>query len=446
MKTIIFLPIEVKSREFYSKLFFSYRAMKKNFDCFIGDKIAINRAIRYLANGIYFYKSMNFYDTPHILSIKNKGNIYVVQDEEGAVLDAKEFLKFTRVRGSKKNLNAIDKFYTWGNFDDVLWKKNYKDFKDKFLLTGSPRIDILQKKIVKKIYSSEIDYIKRKYQNFTLIVSSGISSKKELKKKIYVDKFTRAPLKENYKEIKKRNNWQLKINKDLIKIAHQLAIKNPKQKFIIRPHPDEDKNDYKKKIKKIPNLFIDSSLDISSWILASDKIVQSCSTVAIQGEMLNKTVITFNPNYLKNVHRNFPNQLGIKVKKINDLIRIFKKNDFKNINKKILKKRFHSQKGYCSDLILNDMKKIQNKKQFKVNIIKFYFLGFFFDLKDKFIDYFNLNQKKNNQAIYKTRRSLRDKNPGITKNEIIKFYNDLDNKNDIKVIKFLKNGFLVSKK
>ena len=316
MKTTIFLPIEIKSRELYSKLFFSHRALKKNFNCFIGDKIAINRAIKYFGNGIYFYKSMNFYDYTHIKNVKNKGNIYVVQDEEGSVQNHNEFQKFTLFRGSKKNLNEIDRFYTWGKFDDEIWKKKYKDYKEKFLLTGSPRTDIWKKKIAKKIYVSDINYISKKYQNFTLIISSGLSSKKELKKKLYIDKVTRAPLKESKNEILKRNIWQLKINKDLIQISQQLAIKNPKKKFIFRPHPDEDIIDYKSIIKKkISNLFIESSFDVTPWLIASDQIIQSCSTVAIQAEFLDKSIITFDPNYLKNIHRNFPNKLGVNIKK-----------------------------------------------------------------------------------------------------------------------------------
>ncbi|MDA9134159.1 hypothetical protein N9J34_01470 [Candidatus Pelagibacter ubique] len=442
MKTLIFLPIEVKQREFYSKLFFSYRALQKNFNCFIGDKIAINRAIKYLGNGIYFYKSMNFYDTSHIKSVKNKGNIYVVQDEEGAVLTKKEFQKFTKVRGSNKNLSEIDRFYTWGKFDDNIWKKNYINFREKFFLTGSPRIDIWKKKIAEKIFLSEVNYLKKKYHNFTLIVSSGISSKKELKKKIHIDKITRSPLKENKNELEKRNFWQLKINRDLFEIAQQLAIQNPKKNFIYRPHPDENLNDYKYQTKKKSNFFIDNSLDVLPWLIASDTIIQSCSTVAIQAEILNKPIISFNPNYLKNNHRNFPNKFGINIKNKNDLFKIFKKNDLKYKSKKILSKRFYISKRYCSDYILKDMKKIINKKKFKVNLIKFYLLGFIFDIKDRLIK-FNIF-KKRNQTLYTPRRSFRTKNPGISKEEITNFYKKINDKNDIRVMKFLNNGFLIS--
>ena len=64
MRKLIYITIESKSRELYPKLFFINSALKKNFDCFIGDKISISRAVKILGKGIYFYKNLcQFYST-----------------------------------------------------------------------------------------------------------------------------------------------------------------------------------------------------------------------------------------------------------------------------------------------------------------------------------------------------------------------------------------------
>ena len=118
-KKLFFLPIEIKSREFYPKLYFLYEALKKNYSCFIGDKAGIFRATKYFNSGIYFYKSINFTDTNHILKIKNNNNNYIVQDEEGgfSFSNEKEFQKFLTFRSSLTNVKLIDRFYNWGKFD-----------------------------------------------------------------------------------------------------------------------------------------------------------------------------------------------------------------------------------------------------------------------------------------------------------------------------------------
>ena len=53
---LIFLTIEVKSRELISKLFFILSNINQKFFFIIGDKKAIERATNYFGKGIYFYK------------------------------------------------------------------------------------------------------------------------------------------------------------------------------------------------------------------------------------------------------------------------------------------------------------------------------------------------------------------------------------------------------
>ena len=69
---LIFLTIEVKSRELISKLFFILSNINQKFFFIIGDKKAIERATNYFGKGIYFYKSINDNDTKHIQRIKKK--------------------------------------------------------------------------------------------------------------------------------------------------------------------------------------------------------------------------------------------------------------------------------------------------------------------------------------------------------------------------------------
>ena len=44
---LFFLPIEIKSRELYPKLYFAKKAMERNYSIFIGDKAGIFRATIY---------------------------------------------------------------------------------------------------------------------------------------------------------------------------------------------------------------------------------------------------------------------------------------------------------------------------------------------------------------------------------------------------------------
>ena len=69
---LIFLTIEVKSRELISKLFFIFSNINQKFYFIIGDKRSIKRATKYFGKGVYFYKSINYNDTKHIQRIKKE--------------------------------------------------------------------------------------------------------------------------------------------------------------------------------------------------------------------------------------------------------------------------------------------------------------------------------------------------------------------------------------
>ena len=88
MKKILYITIESKSRELYPKLFLVNSAIRKNFDCFVGDKVAISRAVKILGPGIYFYKSIN-----HFISFVITQSLVIV----GNLLKwVNYFLKFLR--------------------------------------------------------------------------------------------------------------------------------------------------------------------------------------------------------------------------------------------------------------------------------------------------------------------------------------------------------------
>ncbi len=165
---LIYLTVEVKSRELISKLFFIGNNIKEKFYFVIGDKLAIKRATNLFGKGVYFYKSLNKNDTNHIKRIKKKGNIYLSLDEEGgyALSNDINFLSFLKFRSSIENLKLVDRIYTWGNFDDRLWKKKYSNYSYKIKKTGAPRLDLWRKEIFNKIFSEDIEKIKRKYQSF----------------------------------------------------------------------------------------------------------------------------------------------------------------------------------------------------------------------------------------------------------------------------------------
>lgn len=455
MKKIIYISIEVKSREFLPKLFFASRAVDKGFNCFIGDKIAIARAVKYFGPGIYFYKSINHYDTKHIQRIKNV-NLYVAQDEEAgfAKPNNKEFNKFITYRSSQDNVRLIDRFYNWGKFDYVNYTQRYKDNKKKFLITGSPRLDLWKKSISDKVFKDQLYQIK-KYKKFVLIASSGVSSLTEFKKRLIVDR--QAKKLRNQKEIKKKNiehMYEYTVFKKTVELINLLALKFPNLNFIVRKHPSENLNDWKKIIVKFPkNVFFDNRFDVYGWISLSKCVIHTASTVGLQAFYLKKNIISFVPK-IPGAHRGFSNQFGIKVSNKSKVVEILNQilknkkttNIFNSKKNKIFRERlFINSKIFSSDIIVKDLLKISSKIKVRNNYKFLSFYSYYLYLRTCLSElkyFFSFNKKKPLQA----RRSMKEKIPGgIKKNEIIKFFNSIIKNKKIIIQQMGPNGFLISK-
>ena len=460
MSKSLYLPIEIKKRELLPKLFLGLNALKNGFNFIIGDKIAISHAVNFFGPGIYFYKSMNFNDTNHIKRIKNKKNIYVVHDEEsGATHSSKSVLnKFLHIRSSKENIKLIDRFYTWGKFDHKQWTNKYKKERKKFVMTGSPRIDLCNKKIHKKFLNKEIYEIKKKFKKFVLFISSGISSDKELKNVFKQDKFFFKYKKPYEKKIRKKQMQNLRIYfKDAVEMIKNLSNKFENINFVIRPHPNENVNDWKKIVNDCKkNVFLDlSDYDITSIIIASKCVIHNSSFAGIQSLLLKKPLIVYSPKKILLFKRNFPNKLGEISHSKNDIIILLKKILYskKNLEKKkyfnLLKSRIFIDKNQLSSSkIIDDLLKFKINSK-KINPIKIQLYSKYLFLKKFLKNKTNYDSRNKTKTIY-TRRSMRDKlGIGIEKKQMLKYLKNAK-KNDpglknIFLKEFGPNGFYIYK-
>jgi len=457
MRKILYLPIEIKKRELLPKLFLGLSALNKGFNFVIGNKTSIFAATDYFGPGVYFYKSMNFNDTNHIKAIKKKNNIYVVHDEESGVTHStlKTFNNFINIRSSKENINLIDKFFTWGKFDHSAWIKKYKKHKNKFKMTGSPRLDLCISKVNENFLSDEINQIKKKYNKFILFISSGVSSDKELKNIFKQDKFFFR----YKKRIEKKNRIVQMRNlrryfKSSVEMIRHISTKFQDTNIVIRPHPNENLNDWKKILKNSDkNIFLDlSNNDITTLIKGSECIIHNSSFSGIQASLLKKPIVIFSPKNINLSKRNFPNKLGYIAHSKEKVFLILK--NILNSKKKFNKKKFYkktltrvnfSKYKTASDKIINNISKFKVNKSSKNNInINFY---------SKYLFLKNFIKKKINYEIKEfdskyTRRTMSEKlGGGILKKDILKYIKiaKKNNKNfkNVNLKPFGPNGFFI---
>ena len=426
-------------------MFLATKLLDKNFSCFIGDKIGISRALKYFGPGTYFHKSINFFDNKRIVDIKNKGNFYVSLDEEGGyqLRDELELKKFLNIRTSLENVKNVDIIFNWGKFDNNVCKKIYPKFKRKFIVSGSPRVDLWKSKILKIIYSREIKKIEKMYnKKFILVISSNISSIKNVKRifsiayKNYIFRNLREK-KEAFNDIYQELNDFKKFSKLMI----QIIKNNPSEFFVLRPHPAEEYSVWENLIKrnKLKNVLLNNQFDPTPWIYKSDCIIQSKSSLAIEASVLKKSIISIN---LNNKRRIFPNKFGKILKTKTDVNKYL--SNKRKLNEKILDKKnlsfriFNSDQKYSSSKIISNKINKLYKKNIQLSFFKVLFFSILFKIYDNIKEYFEKKNKIN--KIMK-----RKMGNGIFKNEILEFIKLLSKDSKFIVIQIAKNTFYIRK-
>ena len=291
----ILLPLEIKHREFHSKIFLASKILEKtNFQIVIGEKSKVynifkkNEEVYLLSKGGpkpgFRFEKRNY-----------KKNYLGILDEEGPILNLDVNEKKTRLH--KHILNNIDDYFLWGIQDLKKNKFLFRKYNKKLQLFGHPKFDILKNKSI-KFYENDIHKIKKKFKNFILVSSSFPVDQVMPTKSFNKFRFQNFEMGKNRDKIISKFNKYLNFEKEnylkLIDLLINFAKLNPDINIIFRPHPRQNINLVKKRFKPInKNIKIIYEGVITPWIAASDLYIHSGCTSVLEAAALKKKVIYF---------------------------------------------------------------------------------------------------------------------------------------------------------
>ena len=288
----ILLPIEIKVREFHSKIFLASKLLDKtNFDVVIGEKNKVynlfkhNHGVYLLSKGgprLRFSFDKKIYDK----------NFLGILDEEGPISNFDIYSSKSRLH--KDILKNLDDYFLWGNKDLEINKPLFKKFSKSLHIFGHPKFDILKAKYI-KFYQKEIDSLKKKYGKF-IFISSSFPVDQIMKQSAH-DKFRlenfNFVIKNKKDLIKKDNSNILRGEKEnylnLISLVNKFASQNPNINIIFRPHPRQKIDLVKKRFdNKNKNIKVIYDGVITPWIAACELYLHGGCTSFLEAASLEK--------------------------------------------------------------------------------------------------------------------------------------------------------------
>lgn len=445
----LFVPIEVKHREFLSKLLLSSFAIKAGFRVYIGSKISIYRLIKKKTKkgGIFFYKAGLKLDP--LVELKKKCDHFVTLDQEMGTVK-KDYAKVARSRIWPGTEKYIDGYYVIGKYGYEVSCKIFPEMKNSIRCTGWPRVDLWRKEN-DYLFKENTESIIRKHGNFMLFSSDfGYNSRKIIDERLEVYRHSKWKSKRDQlsSEIERSDKTFKEFNyfKELLK-NYDKSSDCPQ--IIIRPHPLEDIEAWFDFSKGLKNIKVIYEGEITPWINASSGVIHRGCTSAIQAHMRGLPTGYFVTDNAKIDET--PYNISQHLFTLDQLIQ-FCKSSIKNKDMKLIK--YHDEfnemiyvdnNKLASELIVDDLVKLKTSKEF----------GYQTDYKDRAIDIF-INVKFIIKKFIKYFLNIKEnigiappsqKMPGgISQKEIVDFFKKLSNKEEYIVEQVFKDCVKIESK
>ena len=246
MKNLV-IPVEVFVRDFDPRFYFALKA-SKFFNVYVGEQQDILTYIYKLKPGIYFDKSISINKNQLFKRLTSLGWKIVSIDEEGLAIHTNTH-KYLNHRINNSNLQLVDKFFTWSNFEKKSLINKYPKFDSKFVATGNLRFE----------YCRYISQKNKKNNSKTILISSSLVGNHRLGEKglkILFNDLGRFKKKEDEVEYdKKRKETRISYEK-FFHFILDLIKTNSDYNFIIRPHPAENPKKWISLSNKFDNLIV----------------------------------------------------------------------------------------------------------------------------------------------------------------------------------------------
>jgi len=316
---IVYLPIELKAREFEAKTLLAFHLLQNGYDVVIGQQWELYRQMQFMPKGLFIFKSHNAIHLPAIKAAKELGHIVFAQEEE--ILGITEF-RMVEKNTNKEIYSVVDKILASSEFEKECHLKRMAN-KNTIEVVGNLRIDLLKPKYI-QIFKDDIKNIINEFGKFILINTNyGTSNNQwgdvsilkdiELRAGSFIDK-------EAIDEFEELIKWELINRGEMHKAIIELALKYKDINFVIRPHPAERLEPIILLYENFKNIHVRKVGSHLPWTKSSFFLMHSQCSTGYEGEILGKKTLNLVPKDLKHSQQNLSDKMSKKFRKANELI------------------------------------------------------------------------------------------------------------------------------
>ena len=278
----IYLHVEIASRELDAKLLLGLVAAERGHDVVVGSIENMRTPLLkgWFPPGVFHTKDLC--PTPNkvafLKELKQRGFWVTSQDEETRIIIDDEAQSLDPSRFGERSLTFVDTVFFFGNRDLSVLGKIYPEFQNKFILSGSPRVDLWQTTAKERSQQAPNE---RSY--FGILSNFGFP---------FVNDSLIAWLEQSRKNNELDDSidfWGGSIRKQLqnmeaafqfVMMVETVAKSMPEIQFVVRPHPTESTVTWENIFgNRCSNLTVEKRGSTHDFLVGAQGIIHSgCTT------------------------------------------------------------------------------------------------------------------------------------------------------------------------
>ena len=315
------MPSETWAREFDAKLLLACCLAERGYPVFVGCKNTIHLNITSFPAGLYLAKDFRVSSDTMFDILEKLGHTIMAWDEEATLpFDRKEY---HTVRISEPSYRKVSAFFAWGSENKLALETAPCGSSAPIHLTGNPRGDLMRPEL-RSYFEKETAALKEEYGDIILINSNfgRMNHFLELERIAPGELDPALRGRPNSPLFVKKGKHKAELFDYFLKLVPVLAEKFPEKSIIIRPHPSESFEAWQAAGKGFDNVAVVHKGHVHPWLLASDVMIHSGCTTGMEGYLLNKPVLGYQPIESEESRENLPNKLSHNVADLGELIRL----------------------------------------------------------------------------------------------------------------------------
>ena len=315
----LILPVETKARELDAKTYLACAAAEAGFRVLLGEQNALLRRLSRLPRGFYLDKSIAPLKVPSFERLKKFGFRVGAWCEEGLVYRNRDAYLHERV--APRAFDEIEAFFAWGGEHAADIRGVVHDVPERVFETGNPRLDLLRPGL-REFYRPDAEALRARFGDFILINTNFARYNHYFGRDKVLDILKTRGLVRHAKDETFFRGWidfLGQVFHSFEDMLPRLAKAFPTRTIVLRPHPSENHDTWRKIAAGIPNVQVIYEGGVVPWLMASALSIHNGCTTGIEGALVDKPVFAYRKARSQTYDSFLPHRVSVNVDSFEEL-------------------------------------------------------------------------------------------------------------------------------